>query len=90
MKFRILRKKEGKRIIKGRILKKLIYPIFIDNLYPKLPIIFNNVCPAIIFAKSRTDTEITRKVYEINSIRTKIKDSRPSTSKNENVAQWLE
>ena len=33
--------------------------------------IFNNVCPAIIFAKSRTPSEMPRKAYEINSITTR-------------------
>lgn len=35
-------------------------------------ITFKRVCPAIIFAKSRTERLTNRKVYEINSIGTKI------------------
>jgi len=38
----------------------------IDQLNPKIT--FNKVCPANIFAKSRTERLTTLKVYETNSI----------------------
>ena len=43
----------------------------IDNIFhAKVARIFNRVCPAIIFAKRRTDKATTLKTYDISSIGT--------------------
>jgi len=45
----------------------------VRNVYENPIRTFLRVCPALLFAKSRTERLTTRKVYEINSIGTRRK-----------------
>jgi hypothetical protein len=63
--------------IKGTTCAKNIKPEPSSIDQEKPAITFNRVCPAIIFANSRTDKLIGRNIYETNSIGTN-KKANPS------------